>query len=157
MASNMSTNKAAKSSIVKPFSSFSLYLRLFSHPETHRNASVIMFVKMFFTAAMALLATAAETNSTSTDLATQVTRVADLTRIAYILHRDIVSVNNDPADRRVTVAILDAIADQALKDQELNNSPATKRATYTEEQQTEIANAYADVSLRVSAQSNAGI
>ena len=108
-----------------------------------------MLRKFFFTAAMALLATAAETNSTSTDLATQVTRIADLTRIAYILHRDIVSVNNDPADRRVTVAILDAIANQALKDQELNNSPATKRATYTKEQQTQIANAYADVSPRV--------
>jgi hypothetical protein len=109
-----------------------------------------MFGKLFITAAMALLATAADTNSTSTDLATQITRVADLTRIAYILHRDVVSVNNNPADRRVTVAALDAIANQAMLDQELNNSPTTKRAAYTEAQQSQIADAYADVSQRTS-------
>jgi hypothetical protein len=71
-----------------------------------------MFGNLFITAAMALLATAAGTNSTSTDLATQVTRVADLTRIAHILHRDVITVD-DASVRRVTFAILDAIANQA--------------------------------------------
>lgn len=112
-----------------------------------------MFSKVFITAAMALLATATETNSTSTDLATQVKRVADLTRIAYILHRDVVSVNNDPAVRRVTVAMLDAIANQALLNQELNASPKTKRAAHTEEEQSQIADAYADVSHKISVSS----
>lgn len=109
-----------------------------------------MFSKLFTLAAMALVAAAADTNSTSTDLTTQIIRVGDLTRIAYILHRDVVEVNNDASVRHVTVATLDAIANQALAYQELNKSPSAKRATYTEAQQSEIAEAYADVSLPTS-------
>ncbi|KAH7411820.1 hypothetical protein DE146DRAFT_255814 [Phaeosphaeria sp. MPI-PUGE-AT-0046c] len=103
-----------------------------------------MFGKFFITSAMALLATAADSNSTSSDLATQIIRVGDLTRIAYMLHRDVVEINNDASVRHVTVATLDAIANQALAYQEMNNSPTAKRATYTEAEQSQIAEAYAD-------------